>query len=77
MEYAMQVLSGLSAAHSQDGDNLTPNIPIDKVYDLAALDDIRAGKTLVNVDEELNVATQAEGSGDKWDPASLLRSLGV
>jgi len=46
---------------------------IDKVYDL----DIRAGKTLVNFDEELNLVTQAEGSGDKWDADSLLRSFGV
>ena len=47
------------------------------VYDLTVLDDIRAGKTPIDVDDELTLVTQAEGSSEQWDADSLLHSLGV
>lgn len=60
-----------------DGDRLLSTVPIDQVYDLSTLDDIRAGKaTAIVVDDELEFGYQAQTT-DSWDPASLLRSLGV
>jgi hypothetical protein len=60
-----------------DGDRLPSTVPIDQVYDLSTLDDIRAGKvTAIVVDDELELGSQAQNV-DSWDPASLLRSLGV
>jgi len=60
-----------------DGDRLPPTVPINQVYDLSMLDDIRAGKaTTVIVDDELELGSQAQ-MADSWDPASVLHSLGV
>ena len=58
-----------------DGD--PSSVPIDQVYDLSTLDEIRAGKaTAIVVDDELELGSRAQ-TLDSWDPASLLRSLGV
>jgi len=60
-----------------DRDRLPSTVPIDQVYDLSTLDDTRAGKaTAIVVDDELELGSQAQ-TVDSWDPASLLRSLGV
>ncbi|KAF8973343.1 ribonuclease H-like domain-containing protein [Flammula alnicola] len=61
----------------RDGDGLSSMVPIEQVYDLSTLDDIRAGKVgPINVDDELEVINH-NGATDTWDSASLLRSLGV
>ena len=60
-----------------EGDGLPSTVPVSQVYDLSILDAVRAGKTMpVSIDEELEVS-QAVRSTEGWDPASLLRSLGV
>ena len=65
-------------ASAVDGDGLPLTVPVDQVYDLSTLDAIRAGDVVpVSVrDDELRATTQS-AVGDTWDPASLLRSLGV
>ena len=61
---------------TQDGDCLLANVVIDQVYDLTSLDEILGGSAPLTVEEELDVA-KAGSSGDVWDTASLLCSLGV
>lgn len=61
---------------TQDGDRLPANVAIDQVYNLTSLDEILGGSAPLTVEEELDVA-KTGSSGDDWDPASLLRSLGV
>ena len=56
-------------ASAVDGDGLPSTVPVDQVYDLSTLDAIRAG-------DVVPVTTQS-AVGDTWDPASLLRYLGV
>jgi hypothetical protein len=64
-------------ASSSDGDGLPHTVPIEQVYDLSQLDDIRAGKTrAIVIDDELELDSQAQ-TVVSWDPASLLHSLGV
>ena len=60
-----------------EGDGLDATIPMDEVFDTSNLDNIRAGNTPLAIDEELNLNIENAGSRDKWDAASLMRSLGV
>ena len=53
------------------------HVQVSKVYDLSMLDDIRAGKAPVSIDEEVELASQAGSSAGAWDPASLMHSLGL
>ena len=60
-----------------DSDRLPSSVPIDQVYDLLMLDEIRAGKAMaIVVDDELELGSWAQ-TLDSWDPALLLRLLGV
>lgn len=60
-----------------DGDRLAASVPISEVYNLSTLDDIRAGKPSANDDfDELELVSK-DPTANSWDPASLLRSLGV
>ena len=60
-----------------DGNRLPSSVPIDQVYDLSTLDEIRTGKaTAIVVDDELELGSRAQ-TLDSWDPASLLCLLGV
>ena len=70
-------LSEWQVTSPADGDRLPSSVPIDQVYDLSTLDEIRAGKaTAIVVDDELELGSRAQ-TLDSWDPALLLRSLGV
>ena len=60
-----------------DGDGLNPGVPLNEVYDLSELENIRAGTVIATVDEELNLSKEKDAGGEIWDETSLLRSLGV
>lgn len=60
-----------------DGDGLDANVPLDQVFDISHLDNIRAGSTPLSIDEEITSVAQSSNLSDKWDAASLMRSLGV
>ena len=60
-----------------EGDGLDATIPMDEVLDTSNLDNIQAGNTPLAINEELNLTIENAGSCDKWDAASLMRSLGV
>jgi hypothetical protein len=60
-----------------DGDGLNPGVPLNEVYDLSELENIRAGTVIATVDEELDLSKEKDAGGEIWDETSLLRSLGV
>jgi hypothetical protein len=60
-----------------EGDGINADVPLEQVFDITDLDNIRAGSTPLSIDDEITAVTEASNSNDKWDANSLMRSLGV
>lgn len=60
-----------------EGDGITADVPLEQVFDITDLDNIRAGSTPLSIDDEITAVTDTSDSNDKWDANSLIRSLGV
>ena len=60
-----------------EGDGLDATIPMEQVFNTSNLDSIHAGNAPLAIDEELSLNIENAGPHDKWDAASLMRSLGV
>ena len=60
-----------------EGDGINADVPLEQVFDITDLDNIRAGSTPLSIDNEITAVTEATNSNDKWDANSLMRSLGV
>ena len=60
-----------------EGDGINADVPLEQVFDITDLDNIRAGSTPLSIDDEITAVTEATNSNDKWDANSLMRSLGV
>ncbi|RDB15798.1 hypothetical protein Hypma_003642 [Hypsizygus marmoreus] len=65
------------AFSSEDGDRLPSDVGLDEVFDLSDLDNVRKGVVTLTAEEELDIAKEKDGSSREWDPAVLLRSVGM
>jgi len=53
------------------------DVPLEQVFDITDLDNIRTGSTPLSIDDEITAVTEASDSNEKWDANSLIRSLGI
>ena len=60
-----------------EGNGINADVPLEQVFDITDLDNIRAGSTPLSIDDEITAVTEATNSNDKWYANSLMRSLGV
>ncbi|TFY74737.1 hypothetical protein EWM64_g9275 [Hericium alpestre] len=60
------------------GDSLQETVPLEQVYAIDQLDQIREGCIPPSLEEEEDaVVAGPEAAGNKWDPKALLRNMGV
>jgi hypothetical protein len=60
-----------------DGDGLDAQVNIDQVYDVFELENIRKGVVPRGEEEEAGIHSNMDPNAEKWDPKSLMLSLGL
>ncbi|KAG6806484.1 hypothetical protein H0H92_011163 [Tricholoma furcatifolium] len=66
-----------NAPAAEDGDHLPGMVQLSDVYDLTNFDSIRSGQVILTMEKQFDISRNEGGSNERWDPKSIMESLGL